>query len=231
MKKFTLIELLVVVAVIGVLMTLLLPSLRNAKRSSLFAVCKSNQKQIGIAFVTYNATYTKLPYGERPHQKVSSWEVRLAPFMGIEYSAAFVSSNSHLAPVNNPVLLCPEDQSDLPSIGFARSYIINGWEYWYDNPSLDSASDYGVFSRDEGRMLAQIKTETILLVESHHSITAFKYQGSSWNSALAAQGDYGDMYSYHQNSKYNFLYEDGGVKTNKKTDLMLDNKSLMLAIE
>ena len=53
MKKFTLIELLVVVAIIGILMTLLLPSLARAREVSKRAVCVSNEKQIGILFINY----------------------------------------------------------------------------------------------------------------------------------------------------------------------------------
>lgn len=46
MKKFTLIELLIVMAIIGILLSLLLPSLTKAKESARRAVCMSNQSQI-----------------------------------------------------------------------------------------------------------------------------------------------------------------------------------------
>jgi prepilin-type N-terminal cleavage/methylation domain-containing protein len=54
MKKFTLVELLVVVAIIGILVSLLLPSLRMAREATKFAVCKSNLSQ--HAKVVYMAT-------------------------------------------------------------------------------------------------------------------------------------------------------------------------------
>ncbi|MCM8530281.1 MAG: type II secretion system GspH family protein [Lentisphaeraceae bacterium] len=44
--KFTLLELLIVIAIIGILTTLLLPSLRNSKELAEKAVCASNYKQI-----------------------------------------------------------------------------------------------------------------------------------------------------------------------------------------
>ena len=48
MKKFTLIELLVVVGIIGILVSLLLPSLSKAREKGKAAVCMSNLRQVGL---------------------------------------------------------------------------------------------------------------------------------------------------------------------------------------
>ena len=51
---FTLVELLVVIAVIGILTSMLLPSLHKARQAGFKALCINNLKQIGILFVTYS---------------------------------------------------------------------------------------------------------------------------------------------------------------------------------
>ncbi len=53
MKKFTLLELLIVIAIIGILASILLPSLSKARERTLSAVCLSNQSQIGKGLYMY----------------------------------------------------------------------------------------------------------------------------------------------------------------------------------
>lgn len=52
-KNFTLIELLVVVAIIGILSSLLLPSISKARLKAQQAVCLSNQKQVALSALSY----------------------------------------------------------------------------------------------------------------------------------------------------------------------------------
>ena len=59
-KKFTLIELLVVVAIIGILASILMPSLSKAREKAKSAVCLSTQRQINIASVGYLADFERM---------------------------------------------------------------------------------------------------------------------------------------------------------------------------
>ena len=57
MKKFTLIELLIVISIIGILTSILLPSLHKAREKTKNTVCKSNQRQIGMAATMWSGEH------------------------------------------------------------------------------------------------------------------------------------------------------------------------------
>ena len=54
MRFFTLIELLIVIAIIGILSSLLLPSLTKAREEARSVTCKSNLRQMGIGTQIYS---------------------------------------------------------------------------------------------------------------------------------------------------------------------------------
>lgn len=106
MKKFTLIELLVVVAILGILSSMLLPSLSSAREQTRTAVCLSNIKQVGMGMYNFSATEKgKLPGGlwwgqeAKYNENAGNFGRYLAVYMGRE------------APTGNSevldILVCP----------------------------------------------------------------------------------------------------------------------------
>ncbi len=70
---FTLIELLVVIAVISILAAILMPALQMAREKAREAACKSNLKQVGMAFEMYKMGEDYF-YPTNPQWKTKLWE-------------------------------------------------------------------------------------------------------------------------------------------------------------
>jgi len=120
-KAFTLIELLVVVAIIGLLTSILLPSLSQARRMARTVKCSSNLRQIGLGWTMYAQGNNDYAVASRPatidgnnlYYVGNGWKFRprwtasLGSEVGILAFNAPTTGPEHQN-IDNPLLVCPE---------------------------------------------------------------------------------------------------------------------------
>ena len=136
-RAFSLIELLVVLAIISILLSILIPSLRMVKVRAFRTGCMHNLKQIGLGMNMYlDGNDNVWPCVEDP--------VSTNPFywlwMGRGWRASVKPYLGGSIDVNNPsVLLCPEDRAD-PAKYESTSYAYS-MAFYHSPDQIDAMSD------------------------------------------------------------------------------------------
>ena len=223
-KKFTLIELLVVVAIIGILSSLLLPTLGKARDKGKAAVCLSNLKQLGFAFNMYaenNDNYvprTSLGGGGR-----NTWDDYLAGYDGrdtITNLNAGAFPKTVVGESYGAVYRCPSDDIiNMSSSGntdlVGRSFSITEWgTNGSGNPNdnnprfLGMATGNGSGSRNFGEL--SNPTETITLIEYHDALNVLS---TGWHDVrrVLQYNSKDQLGGTPHDGKANFLMADGHV--------------------
>ena len=128
--KFTLIELLIVIAIIGILASLLLPSLQKARIKTIAAVCLSNQKQIHFAATMYSNANDEWFVRMRDSQ-TRSWQNALHDSGLLEVPNSTALTNNGMMrrdkEVKDFVIWCPAETSHHPIADIG----INGSLSWW----------------------------------------------------------------------------------------------------
>jgi prepilin-type processing-associated H-X9-DG protein len=98
----TLVEGLVVVAVIGLIIALLLPSVRSSREAARRNQCLNNMKQISLGLLSYNSAKNEFPPAytvDADEKPLHSWRTWLTPYME---SSNFLSTVDGDKPWNDP---------------------------------------------------------------------------------------------------------------------------------
>ncbi len=131
-RAFTLVELLTVVAIVGLLIGLLLPSVQAARERARRMQCTNNLSQIGIALQNYAATHEVYPPGvvndtgpirSTPRGYHFGWMTQILPYLGEKNLARQFDERVGLYDVANAtarqyilnVFVCPDDSRVKPN--------------------------------------------------------------------------------------------------------------------
>jgi len=165
-KGFTLIELLVVIAIIALLMSILVPSLREAKELAIRAICGSNLRQVGAGLHMYAGDWNQwLPWSfgtSGVDLAASGGQTARLGLLYIDTDDPFFSLPYHCEPAgyisNRDVLDCPGKRYDIGS--YAHPY----WRkrlagYSYSVPrSVGQSANYFCFREDGTAYVTRHKT-------------------------------------------------------------------------
>lgn len=150
---FTLVELLVVIAIIGILSSLLLPSLVRARIAARSANCKSNLRQIGMAVEMFKTDHKELYPPVCNNTFLKFWWGKRSGYGDndpVDFTKGYLSQYIP----GGKVSMCPAlviDRMEMVAAGATAGYAYNSyyvggngddilpdWSNWPGKPALDS---------------------------------------------------------------------------------------------
>lgn len=247
-QKFTLIELLVVVAIIGILASLLMPTLGKAREKAQIAVCTSNLKQIGIVTAMsmddHDGNFPKSIDMAPQIPTLASWDDMLGSYDGRNITDADIATKPHWGGYvvgnlpggadHGALYRCPlDDRTNDNKI--VRTY--------GPTQAGHNGQGNGIFGQDFHGTWAML---TIKITEINNTSQVAAYTEnlhptsySNNGSRIAMGGAWGDggvqarhfefNGDQHSNLKYNFLMVDGHIEKMNFIQSLIKNDGSLAA--
>ena len=228
-RRFTLIELLVVISIIGILSSILLPSLAEAKMKSLSAVCISNLKQIGVANYAYSTDYDdrfpvgmwdKSGNGTPTQDDEEGYERGLMPFM--DYAAeVFECPGFERSNYNGNYDRQSIDDPNGGEHKAYRTYRSNNFRYYNTPEGTDNRWKNGLVKFEFSLSFNEVANDTIMNGDYNRGVSYANFgRVGYWDRRGVSFGN-------HQNVSCNLLFVDGSART-FKSSIFLSNADFML---
>lgn len=208
-RAFTLVEMLVVIGIIGILMSLLLPSLARAKAKANQIKCLNYVRQLGLSASMYASDYN----GEYParRQPTNAWPYKLKSYF-----------------VDWKVLMCPSDRFGVAGllmndVNPRNSYLMNGF-----NDYFMKALDDTDYRKHTHWLWPHGMPETAVPSPSETILFGEKRTGSYHVHMDIDQGLRGNDYEEIDHARHgrgsNFTFADGSVRLlDKNRELSPEN--------
>jgi len=120
-----LVELLVVVAIIGILLSLMLPAVQSSREAARASMCRSHVKQLGLAFHMHNSAHKYFPTGgwdwyyaptyrgdatpRTGEEQKAGWGFQILPY--IEGNTTYAAGAEVAIGTPHPLFFCPTRRS------------------------------------------------------------------------------------------------------------------------
>ncbi|HTD65411.1 MAG TPA: prepilin-type N-terminal cleavage/methylation domain-containing protein [Candidatus Limnocylindria bacterium] len=201
---FTLIELLVVIAIIAILASMLLPALAKAKESGKRIACVNNLRQLGLSMQMYMDDNEGLQPQRTINLPGGSWPTALRDYYK---DLKVLVCSSDLTPLGNSGANSNDDRAP-------RSYIINGWNDYFDAQGIAFGSLEGTKMPEAG---IKNTSETIVFGEKMPESVHF-YMDFLESGATVTGNDFSELdHDKHMKSAdgrggSNYTFADGSAR-------------------
>ncbi|MCM8532902.1 MAG: type II secretion system GspH family protein [Lentisphaeraceae bacterium] len=233
LKRFTLTELLVVIAIICFLMTLLIPSLNNARKKAKTVVCASNMSQVSRSMYMFLKNNNQFfPIGIRNN---TPYDDMLAPYDGRNLTDSELSQQGFEKNQKNldrhQLYNCPSSLANQLSNNIKRTYVLNNgqdswyspnnygltWLRWGDEPEYNKPVNINhVNTASQMYMLSEFD-----MVSANDNQGAVGHTNSSQGRYIhITDSQYHDKLNLHGRFTMNAVFVDGSLKLQRQSQLL-----------